>query len=565
MMMSIRKSIIIIAAALSLTACAITVKEQDAPSTLKVTFNSEVIESRTSFEEPEGTIYPVRWTDNDKTVLLSLNKADATDAQVVVEEGRKRAWFTSDVTVGSTTAPFVFYSVSPASAATAMNKTHGGWSVTIPSTQTPSVLSPDESAQILVGASNPLTSIPEKVSLYFKHLSAYGKFSLKNLPSTVTSISSVELTAGAPIAGNWFYNVEEQSMESNGASSTITINTTSFEDIWFACAPQDLSGKTLKVTVSTNLGKFARTITLPEGSAFKPGKISTFSVDMSKSEPVVFNKIYRLVTSLSSLEKGDNVIITQAPSDYAADGPLAVSTSAAARYINPEGVTVSGDTPSEMVIANPSEKVQVFTLVSGENGLWAFKSADGFLNSNGEKNVNYVALPSEKSYWGLTINESDGEAVLTSSYGYYLRYNSQSPRFTTYRETSSVKINVAIYKEYIESVVVTDEDPILSESVYGAYLTSGNRLYSAGTDQISNEFGETDEDFIIIQPSSETVMTFGGFPQDVAKGSSFSLSFTVVTGKKTVIKTVYPVSVVREDGPKLWLSDGAGHGFIVKK
>ena len=60
-------------------------------------------------------------------------------------------------------------------------------------------------------------------------------------------------------------------------------------------------------------------------------------------------------------------------------------------------------------------------------------------------------------------------------------------------------------------------------------------------------------------------MTFGGIPQDVAKGSSFSLSFTVVTGRETVIKAVYPVSVVREDGPKLWLSDGAGHGFIVKK
>lgn len=564
-MMSRKKSIIIVAAALMLTGCAISVKEQDGPTTRKVIFNSEVIESRTSFGEPEGTIYPVRWTDNDKSVLLSLNKAEAIDAQVIVEEGRKRAWFEAEVAVGSTAAPFVFYSVSPASAATAMNKTHGGWSVKIPSTQTPSSLSPDERAQILVGYSEPLTSIPEKVSLSFKHLSAYGKFSLKNLPSTVTSISSVELTAGAPIAGDWFYNVEEGRMDPNGSSSTITINTTSLEDIWFACAPQDLSGKTLKVTVSTNVGQLARTITLPEGAEFKSGKISTFSVDMSKSEPVVFNKVYRLVTSSSSLVKGDNIIITQAPSDYAKNGPLAISTSAAARYFNPEGVTVSGNTPSEMVIVNPSEKVQVFTLVSGDNGLWAFKSADGFLNSNGEKTVNYVSLPTEKSYWGLAINESDGEAKLTSSYGYYLRYNSQNPRFTTYRETSSVKINLAIYKEYVESVVVTDEDPILSESVYGAYLTSGNRLYAAGTDQLSNEFGETDEDFIIIQPSAETVITFGGIPQDVAKGSSFSLSFTVVTGTETVIKTAYSVSVVREDGRKLWLSDGAGNGFIVKK
>lgn len=563
--MSSRKSLLFIAAALLLTGCAISVKEQEASMTRKVTFNTEVMESRTSFEEPDGTTYPVRWTDNDESVLLSLNKTEAVAAQVAIEEGRKKAWFTAEVSVGSTVAPFVFYSVSPASSATAMNKTHGGWSVNILSEQTPSALSPDERAQILAGSSKPLTVVPEKVEMYFKHLTAYGKFSLKNLPERVSSISSVELIAGAPIVGQWFYNVEDGTLESNGASSTVTIKTSSSEDIWFACAPQDLSGKTLKVTVSTDIGQFTRTITLPEGTAFKAGKISTFTVDMTKAEPVVFNSVYRLVTSVSDLIDGDKVIITQAPSDYEADGPLAISTSTASKYLKSEEVSVTGSKPSEMIIVNPSEKVQVFIISKNNSGLWAFKSSSGFLNSNGEKNVNYVAIPTEKSYWGLTVDESDGEAKLTSSYGYYLRYNSENPRFTTYRETSGVKINLAIYKEYIEPVVVTDVDPILSESVYGAYLVSGNMLYTAGTDQISDEYGDTNEDFIIIQPSAETVITFGGIPGEISKGSSFNLSFTVVTGTETVMKTAYSVSVVREDGPKLWLSDGAGNGFIVKK
>ena len=563
--MSSKTSIIVFAAALLFTSCAISVKEQDAPQTRKVTFSSEVIESKTSFAEPDGTTYPVRWTDNDESVLLSLNKADAVSAQVAVEEGRKKAWFTADISVASTAAPFVFYSVSPASSATAMNKTHGGWSVNILSTQMPSTISPDERAQILVGSSKPLTAVPEQVELYFKHLTAYGKFSLKNLPEGVTSISSVELTAGAPIVGQWFYDVEEGTMESNGASSTVTIKTTSAEDIWFACAPQDLGGKTLKVTASTDIGQFARTITLPEGTAFKAGKISTFTVDMANAEPVVFNKVYRLVTSTSALADGDKVIITQAPSDYEADGPLAISTETASKYLKHEAVTVTGTTPSEMLIMNPSEKVQVFEVSKNSSGRWALKTSSGYLNSNGEKNVNYVAIPSEKSYWGLTVEESDGEARLTSSYGYYLRYNSDSPRFTTYRETSGVQINIAIYKEYVESVVVTEEDSILSESVYGAYLTSGNMLYSAGTDQISNEYGDSDEDFIIIQPSADTVITFGAIPGEVSKGTSFNLSFVVVTGTETVVDQSYTVSVVREDGPKLWLSDGAGNGFIVKK
>ena len=560
-----RTSIIILLAALFLNGCAISVKEQDAPDTLQVTFTSVALESRTSFLEPDGTTYPVSWTDNDKSVLLSLNKADALAADVLVEEGRKRAWFTADIPVGSSSAPYVFYSVSPASAALAMNKTHGGWSVNILSEQTPSNLSPDERAQILSGSSEPLTSVPEKVELYFKHLTAYGKFSLKNLPEAITSIKNVELTAGMPIAGQWFYNVEDGTMESNGASSTITINTSSSEDIWFACAPQDLGGKTLTVTVSTDLGRYSRTVTLPEGTAFKAGKISTFTVDMTDAEPVVFNLVYRLVTSVSSLQNGDKVIITQAPSDYEADGPLAISTSSASRYLSPEAVSVSGTVPSEMLIENPSDKVQVFTVYQNAEGKWSFLSSDGYLNSNGEKTVNYVSTPSEKSYWGLTISDSDGEAKLQSSYGYYLRYNSASPRFTTYRETSGVQIDLAIYKENIESVYVDDDDTILSESVYGAYLVSGNMLYSSGVDQISNEYGDSDEDFIIIQPSGDTVITFGGIPQEVSKGSTFNLIFNVVTGKEAVVGTYYTVSVIREDGPKLWLSDGAGNGFIVKK
>ena len=60
-------------------------------------------------------------------------------------------------------------------------------------------------------------------------------------------------------------------------------------------------------------------------------------------------------------------------------------------------------------------------------------------------------------------------------------------------------------------------------------------------------------------------MEFQGIPLSLYKGARFTLTFNrqedaVVSGHGS-----FEVMVVKESGRKVWLSDGMGNGFIIKK
>ena len=40
---------------------------------------------------------------------------------------------------------------------------------------------------------------------------------------------------------------------------------------------------------------------------------------------------------------------------------------------------------------------------------------------------------------------------------------------------------------------------------------------------------------------------------------------TLASTVQTLLEGSYALRVVREDGPKVWLGDGSGQGFIIKK
>ena len=122
--------------------------------------------------------------------------------------------------------------------------------------------------------------------------------------------------------------------------------------------------------------------------------------------------------------------------------------------------------------------------------------------------------------------------------------------------------NVYIYRK--EAGINVDTDPILEQDIYGAYLSSGNKLYGAGS-QLSREYiNDGTVTFAILTPTIAEVVEFNGIPVDPAKGDTFTLNYNVISGRNAS-DTDYNVTVVKVDGPKVWLSAGSGIGFIVKK
>ena len=173
---------------------------------------------------------------------------------------------------------YTFSAISPARAVTAFSG--GEWQLRIPSEQTPLEGSPDESAQLLASR----TTVPVlsgEVSLAFSHLTAYGRFSLTGLSLGGASMTSVELVSSAPLTGEWTLGGDDLSLRPSGTSGSVILHTARTDDIWFACAPAEMDGKTLTVIVHTDQGTISRDITLPQGTAFRAGHIAAFTVDMS--------------------------------------------------------------------------------------------------------------------------------------------------------------------------------------------------------------------------------------------------------------------------------------------
>lgn len=441
-MKNLYKSVLVIAAAaLTFASCQKeTLPEQ---STLKtVNFVAQTLETKTAFGTPSGTTYPTLWTSNDSKVKVAINGTNAKDADLSAASDGKTATFSLQVEDPSAES-YIFDVVSPASAALSITA-EKGWNISVPTTQTPLANSVDENAQVLTASSKSFSTFPEEVSLNFNHFTAYGKLTISNLQSGA-SVSSITLTAESNWAGRW--NYKDGVATENSASATITLNTTSTSDVWFACAPVDLSNKTIKVTVATDKGDFEKTITVPSGKKFESGKIAEFSVNFSGVEPKA-DAIYSLVTSTDALTVGSEVIIV----GFGDKGTVALSTTQNNNNRGIAGVTVESDK-----VKNPSDGVQVFTLEFGELGnSVAFYDGEGDPDAKDKIEVGYIYAASSSSNYMrtekvLSKNSSfevkiDGGVATITAQGEFTRnviqYNEGSTCFSCYGSASQKPVKI---------------------------------------------------------------------------------------------------------------------------
>lgn len=430
--------------------------------TRTVQFVAESIETKTAFGTPDGTpdgtTYPTLWTENDEQVHVSMNLTSSKPYDITPSDDFKTARFEAEI-ADDESGSYTFYSVSPASANINFSSSFKSYNLEIPTTQTPSATSVDEKAQILVAASETYNEFPNSVNLAYTHFTAYGKMSLTNLNLDGAVVSSVAITASKNIAYRYYYYPASGTSEENGATSTITIMTSSVSDIWFACAPVDMSNSTMKVVVNTDKGTFTREVTFPADRVFEAGKISIFSVNMagiSLESP----EVYELVTDSAELTEGSKVIIV---GDTYAMGTNQKNSNRAA-----EAVALSDD---KTTISTPGATVQIFTIEEGTKaGTVAFNTGSGYIyaassSSNSLKTQDDL---DDNASWIVTISEGVTSVVAQgTNTRNTMRYNPNngSPLFNCYASTSTTGSTVSIYKLQGSGTVLENYMKVSEENI----------------------------------------------------------------------------------------------------
>jgi len=550
----------------------------EAPSrTLKVNFSASNSATRTSFAgfNEEAGVYPVIWSGQE-AVVMSLNYDDPADA-TITKITDSHATFSG--AFSDTGAPYVFYALSPSSAATAISPSRNAWAVNIPVEQVPLEQSCDEAAQIIASVSDSYQSVPDPVQLHFSHVTTYLRVTLKNLDAAVSAagvespeVTSFDLTFEVPVAGEWYYDFENKEISEKDASYTVRALTSDLTDVWLALAPCDLGGKSLKVSVNTDKGSFVRTVTFPSGRKYAAGKVNTLSVNMASAEFETYSTsssedVYTLVTSVSSLSAGDEVIILNSASPTTAMGSSSGTSGMS---------TVSGEsnfvyTSSDGYVRLPDgSSVLGLTVSSVSSASVVFKSGNSYLSAQNSSSggqgggSRYLTTSSSSTTWTVSITSAGAASI-------YYKGNKNSYYITagsSYYTLSSSSSTVTVWKKTTVTVQEStdpDAEEILSSETYGAYLPSGSTLHVAGTSQLSREYLDDSITFAILFPSANTVLEFKGIPTAAAKGDTFDLTVVNIVGRKKTTVGTFSVTVLKEDGPKLWLSDFAGNGFIVKR
>lgn len=555
-----------------------------------VSFLAGTAETRTTFQDPENGFYPTVWTENDAEVSVSLNLGKPRPAEVIPSANHNKATFSVSYTDPGD-GPYSFYVVSPSTSVLSISESRKSWNIMIPAIQTPSAVSVDESAQVLVGKSEGLTDLATTVDVMFDHLTAYGRFALKNVGKALKNVGyegatvlSVDFTSQDPFAGSWYYNVEDASMTPKDPSYTVTVklgevaDLDMIENVWFSCLPVDMSEKTLTIRVNTDKGSIERTVTFPAGRAFSAGKVIRFTANMESATIAtttveVPEVVYKLVTSLDEIDEDDYLVLANSNtnptyllgSSSSSRGIAGLAAGGSTFTVGADGhIRLSADSEvSRLIVYGKSgSTLELFDWNNGVFGLNAASSSYS-LGWDWETLTDWSASIASAGVLGLSC-------AMGKNTTYYVSFSNGV--FTTVTKANSAS-PLAFYKKTViytettyQNPLCDENDAILSENEYGAYLNDSNRqIYTRPANQLSREYGSSTVTFAILTPAAGRALEFSGIPAGATKDDTFRLTLCRYEDADVEYLQSFDVIVVKEEGPKLWLSAGAGIGFIVKK
>ena len=168
-------------------------------------------------------------------------------------------------------------------------------------------------------------------------------------------------------------------------------------------------------------------------SVTSTGTSSSSSSSSSSSGSTVEGE-FALVNSISDLQAGDEIVFAYSAKEAVA-GSLSTSSNP---YLSSETASFSSD---KATIPELPDGATVFT-VGQSGGYYTFSTDAGLLGATGEKKL---AFGSGTTNWSVSI--SSGSATVANAKSDYgtLKYNKNSPRFTTYTTSSGLDL-IQIYK-----------------------------------------------------------------------------------------------------------------------
>ena len=570
-------------AAMSFTACSNDLTEDVTPSQeFTVQINAVENLSRTHFGDLNEGKYPTLWDATDK-VKASLNMTTAKNSTetTIADDGTTASF---KLSLNESTAPYTIYAISPASVASSISSQYSNWTITIPDSQEPSATSCDPAAQVVVGQTEALETLPSSVDMKFEHLTAYAKINFTNVTLGEAVVNSITITADQYIAGKYYYQVADngsytagQLRSASGAVKSITITTSELNNVWVALAPVAVSELTF--TINTDKGAITKEVAV--NKEFKSGVVATFNVDMT-GKTVATPDVYTLVTDLSVLAEGDNVIIASADEDYA------ISTDNSGYNRTATAITKDGNT----II--PTTTVGIFTVHDAGTNLYAFKDAsndDAYLYDSSTGTYNNLATQAtndKNGYWDITITDTTTGAAKVVSQGtskvmQYNYNNGNTPRFACYAGTqkdvafyykSNGGAKIAIDPQIIASDISNISDAGVTDATAnivvrgiasvtatpdGTVVTAASVSGNVLTYTVAANSGEAREGSITLEGGSVEVKVT--VSQDaVVSGSSklYRKVNTITSGKKYIItggglnKALVPASI---SGKKLASAD----------
>lgn len=437
-----KKLTYLIAIATSVLAMASCQKEQSVTNSddlTVVSFSTSEIQTKTAFgDKTADGKYPTLWTGDEKVgVAYNYNSGSVNKENITSSTDGKSASFEIAFAQDANATSHNFYVISPANAFFGMNKDGAKGNIQINASQTPGEGTCDPAAQV-IAASHKSETFDTQVNLAFSHVTAYGNLSIV-LPEEAGVVSRISLTGSKNIAGRYYFDFNG-SLSENSASSTISLLTSKVTDIFFACAPADLSGGKLDITVTTENGTYEKSIDLTGKTLkFESGKISKFTVSgFAKKES---DEIYTLVTDASTLKIGDKVIIA------AANANVAISTTQ-----NTSNRPQADVTKKDNTIVNPGNDVQVFTLEAGtKSDTYAFNTGSGYIYaaSSSKNQLKTQQKNNDNGSWTISCT-AEGVATIKANgtnTRNLLKYNSNTTNGKVFSCYSSVQSDIAIYSD----------------------------------------------------------------------------------------------------------------------
>lgn len=511
-------------AAAAMTSCQKAVMEEEGGINAVVSFQASFPETKTTFGTAEAGKYPVLWQDGDKVAVSVSLTNPLKDLEVTPSTDKKTGTFSKDVTLPGE-GPWTFYVVSPSAAIVGANSGYKSLTLDFATDQTPTAVSVDPAAQVLLATATVATTPTEPVPVTFNHVAAYGKVSLSNLP-TSAKVTGLSLAFDQPVTGRWYFYPEEEDVtkrfNGNAPSNLVNLTTEKTADVFFAVAPNGVAVKSVKVTLKTEDGNYEKDITVPE-KTFKSGVVSAFTVDMTGASKVQ-DKVFKLVKNAANLAAGDQVIIANKAATSA------ISTTQQAN--NRKGAAITPDASGDIV--NPSAAVQILTVAEGATtGTFAFSPEAGkYLYA--VKGNNYLrtkdALEADGSFT-VAIAE-DGEATVTCKFegeDRILMHNSSSDLFACYKANQKP---IAIYK--------MEAAPVKEDVIKWVPSAAGSEVFANGDGDVTVE--PTTADWLTWDKATKTVAwTEAAMPRQAkltfTNGSTYDLTqidAKVMAGKWTL-------------------------------